>query len=336
MDFSSIFMKTTEYLVRRIKKQGDGWNLYPNGEAEAPIFISCQQYAGKMPPKFKFFWQKRKLVLKKYNDFIISAELDGVLLFEVEKEAYPEELCQKIAQEEQWYQAYLEECKLHDEQIKKDLAACLPKLSYSRTLEDDISNLRVPLRAYLKLHLFKGTPSPDSQERLTLMFILCQMAERLYKRHVRETDKKYSLDLSCTFAAMRFSPLFHDGVWPDYHFDMKRMEEAVGSEKSHKVYETYYEAQQLIGAQLSVCSDDLKSYLNFVVRQLLHLYAEDWEELQSHMARDGWNRTRLCSDEEDYLRRYDKMKLLHYTNFILPEEIPQDKIDDFIRYFSLQ
>ena len=57
---------------------------------------------------------------------------------------------------------------------KKDLEACLPKLSYSRTLEDDISNLRVPLRAYLKLHLFKGTPSSDSQERLILMFILCQ------------------------------------------------------------------------------------------------------------------------------------------------------------------
>ena len=179
-------------------------------------------------------------------------------------------------------------------------------------------------------------PLPDLLERLSLMLLLCQMAERIYKRHVRETDKKYSLDLDCCFATLRFSPLFGSDIWPDYRFDMKSMEDAVGSEKSHEVYETYYEAQQLIEAQLSVCSDDLKSYLNFVVRQLLYLYAEDWEELQSHMARDGWNCTRLCSDEEDYLRRYDKMKLLHYTNFILPEEIPQDKIDDFIRYFSLQ
>jgi len=124
-------------------------------------------------------------------------------------------------------------------------------------------------------------------------------------------------------------------LFPDYHFDMKNMEEAVGSEKAHKSYETYYEAEQLIVEQLPQCQENVKRYLNFVVRQLLHLYSEDWDELQSHFMRDGWSCQRLCTDEEDYLYRYKKMKLLHYTNFILPEEIPQDKIDDFVKHFNL-
>ena len=335
MDFSSIFMKETEYLIQRIEERENGWYLYPKSEAEVPIFISCQQYAGKMPPKFKFFWQKRNLMLKKYKNFIISAVLDGVLLFEVEKEAYPEELCQKIAKEEQRYQAYLEECKVQDEQIKKDLESYLHELYCSQTLEDDISKLRIPLRAYLKLHLFKGIPSSDLLERVSLLFILCQMAERIYKRHVKETDKKRFGDLECTFATIKFGPALFGEMFPDYHFDMTGMEEAVGSEKSHEVYETYYEAQQLIEAKFPACPDDLKLYLNYVVRQLLYLYAEDWDELQSHFMQGGWSSQRLCTDEQDYLYCYEKMKLLHYTNFILPEEIPQDKIDDFVKHFSL-
>ena len=335
MDFSSIFVEKAEYSIQRIEEQSEGWNIYPDDEEKTPIFISRQQYAGKMPPTFKFFWQKRKLKLKMYKDIIISAELDGVLLFEVEKEAYPQKLKEVIAAQERKYQEYLERCKIADAQLQKEIADYLQLVPCNMTLEDDFSSLRVPLRAYLKLHFFKGTPSFDSQQRLTLMFILSQMAERIYKRHVRETDKKYSLDLSCAFATLKFSFLFGDDIWPDYRFDMKVMEDAVGMERAHESFVTYYEAQQLIEAQLPSCSDELKRYLNYIVRELLYWYAVDWEELQSHFLRDGFC-SRLCSDEEDYQYRYEKMKLLHYTNFILPEKISKDKIDIFMQNFNLQ
>ena len=100
-------------------------------------------------------------------------------------------LLEKISKEEQKYQAYLEDCRREDEQLKKDLVDYLQVLPYNKTLEDDLSKLRVPLRAYLKLHFFKGTSPFYSPQRLMLMFILCQIAERIYKRHVCETDKKF-------------------------------------------------------------------------------------------------------------------------------------------------
>ena len=335
MDALSIFIEKTTLPLRRIEKCDDGWKLYPAGQSEQPIFISRQQYDGKMPPTFKFFWEKRILTLKKYDDFIVSAHLDGVLLFEVEAKSYPEKLKKEIAAVEQNYQNYLEQCKKEDEQLEKDLVDYLPLISTCSTLEDDISSLRVPLRVYLKLHFFRGTPSSDFQQRLALMFVLSQIAERIYKRHVSETDKKYSLDLDCCFAALRFGPLFHDDIFPNYHFDMKRMEEAVGLESAHETYENYYEAEQLIAERLPKCPENIKRYLNYVVRELLYLFAEDWNELQSNFMRDGWNNSRLCSDEQDYQYCFEKMKLLHYTNIILPEKIPQNKIDDFVKHFNL-
>ena len=146
---------------------------------------------------------------------------------------------------------------------------------------------------------------------------------------------KNSVDLSCCLAVLKFAPMIDDDIWPNYRIPMKIMEDSVGLERTHKVYETHYEAERLVEAQLPLCQYNVKRYLIHVILQLLHLYAYDWNELQYHMARDGWF-NRLYSDEKDYQRCYEKMKLLHYTNFILPEEISQDKIDDFVQHFNLK
>ena len=323
------------FLVQRIEKLNDGWKFYPVDETPKPVFISAQNFSGKLPHKFKFFWQKRIFEYEYYGDFICSASLDGTQLFLISEENYPDDIKRDLAAFQKSYTEFLEKCQKDDEQLKKDLTAYVQKFSPNSTLEEDISKLRVPLRTYLKLQLFKSSTTEISK-RINLVFLLSQIAERIYKRHVKETDKKHSLDLPCCWATLRFSPTIFEDIWPDWRFDIADMEKAVGEEKTHEVFETYYEAESLISELLPPTENVyIQRYLNYLVRKLLWLLAEDWDTLQSNALRNGWSNLRICSDEQDYQYQYHKMKLLHHTNFILPEEIPQNKIDDFINHYSL-
>ena len=46
------FMTQRKFVINKIKKVDDGWNLYPVDDPSLPIFISNKYYSGKMPPFF--------------------------------------------------------------------------------------------------------------------------------------------------------------------------------------------------------------------------------------------------------------------------------------------
>lgn len=331
----NISKRKESFAVRRIEKLENGWKFYPADSSKKPIFIDFQKFSGQLQRRFKFFWQKRQFEYEHYNEFIVSASLDGILLFEIPEDKYPETLKKDLAAFKKMQADYLEKCKKEDKELQKDLAEYWKLMPADKNLEDEISKLRIPLRVYLKLHLFRSSEK-NIQKRVYLVLQLCQMAERIYKRHVKETDKEQSLDLSCSFATFRFCPIFHEDIWPDYRFDMADMEKSAGIEETHKVYASYYEAETLIKDILPATNNTLiKRYLNYLVRKLLGLFAEDWDTFQSNMKRNGWYNLRSCTDEQDYAYQYKRMKLLHHTNFILPEEFSQSQIDDFINNYSL-
>ena len=331
----NISKRKESFAVQRIEKLENGWKFYPADGSKKPIFIDLQQFSGQLPRKFRFFWQKRQFEYEHYNEFIVSATLDGIRLFEIPEEKYPENLKKDLAAFRKKWADYLQRCKQEDEQLQINLRAYMYLIPSDKNLEDKISNLRIPLRVYLKLHLFRSS-AENIQKRVYLMLQLCQIAERIYKRHIKETDKEHSPDWTCTFATLQFGPLAHDDIWPDYHFDMVNMEKSTGIEKTHKVYATYYEAETLIRETLPTTNNMfIERYLNYLVRKLLGLFAEDWDTLQHNMRRSGWSNLRRCTDEEDYAHKYRQMKLLHHTNFILPEEFSQTQIDDFINNYSL-
>lgn len=336
----AIIKTNDHFLIKRIEKLADGWNLYPvdNGE---PIYISSQNYVGKMPPKFKFPWQKHNLKITWTGDFLTAATMDDVLLFQIPEEQYPEDIKKGLKWVENMVHQYDEDCKKEDEQIKASLPAYLASVPENHNLEDELSTIRIPLRAYLKLHLFIGQNTKDKAKRLNLMFILCKICERIYKRHIQETDKAYGFDLHCSFATLKFGPSLITGekdVYPDYHQNVEHWITNADKEEFREAYLSYYEAKELLEKELPRPENSLLTkYLNYLVRHLLWLYAEDWNNLQTHMHRHGFSNRRLNTDEQDYQfgDLYKSMKLLQESNFILPEIFPQEKIGHFIERYNL-
>ncbi len=51
-------MTQRKFVIKKIKKVDDGWNLYPVDDPRLPIFISNKYYSGKMPPFFRWPWEK--------------------------------------------------------------------------------------------------------------------------------------------------------------------------------------------------------------------------------------------------------------------------------------
>ena len=234
------------------------------------------------------------------------------------------------------YDYYLQRIRIaeqqEDAQIKAELDKYIPTLPYhtDEELKNMLKDFRVPLRAYLKLRMLKG--SPKSPQHLVLIFCLAKIASQIYSRHVPETGKRLCGDISCTTWEYIFNPLHDDSY--DYHVDMREKEKSLGEQNTRKSYWLYYEIDNAM-EELPPCSDLLRRYLNHVCRDILHLYALDWDCLQSNFCRN-LSLKRVNTDEEDYLPLRDRMKLLRYTNFILPEEIPNEEIFYFFRDHNLE
>lgn len=74
-------MDTTKKIinVKKIMKSGESWIIRGTDEEEYKIPLS--DYNGKLPPKFKFPWQKHILEIETLWDEILFAQMDGVKLF---------------------------------------------------------------------------------------------------------------------------------------------------------------------------------------------------------------------------------------------------------------
>lgn len=329
----NIFMRKETFLIKRIEKVISGWNLYPVEKNNQPVFISKDNYSGKMPPFFKWPRQKVKLEITRIQDNMLSAVLNGIKLFEIAEADYPPEVKKILQKGEKLEQEADAAIKAQDNAIKAALSEYLLTVPLNPGLEDEISKFHICLRAYLKLHLFKGASTKDYLRRLNLMALIFEIARRIYCRHVDERDF-----LGITMGELRFGMHLFGEVYPSYRIDVKEIENAVKDKSKTDVsLADYYEAEKLIAQMLPETANTLLlRYLNYVVRDVLSVFSGDYSEFDCKLLKDGWTGRRICTNEQDYKYQYKNMKMLKYSSFILPDVIPDKAIDSFIQNYNLK
>lgn len=339
----SIFIKEHAFSVKKIEKVANGWNLYPIKSDRKKIFISNNYYKGKIPPFFRFPWQKIKLEITEVENFIISASVNGQKLFEVKEEDCPLKVQEAIKKDKE-LMAKLEKAEKEKEakkqlfiaEIKATVDEFASTFPINQNLEDEASNLPICLRVYIKLHLFMGQKTANYQQRLSLMYVLCKLAYKYYRRHVPEDPKDRFL-VSHRMSLRLEEPHYTD----DYLVNMLEFIEQKDSEDSRRIkyeyYAPYFEVKQLLQDEFSELKDaKLLNYLNYVVRQIIKVYHEDYSCLLEKVDHYNMRGQPFKISEKDYSYIYEYMELLKFSSDILPDVIPSDKVEYFIFNFSLR
>lgn len=324
----NIFMHNKKCPVKKIKETPDGWNLYPTDNDKVPIFIKKKDYSGKMPPFFRWPWQKLELNLCLVHDFQVSASLNGHTLFEILEEDYPLAIKELLKEGEKLHQEAEVFRKNYDATLKEKLNDYLKGIALNPNLEDELSTLKLCLRVYMKLHLFNDPLEQMRLQRLNLMMLICKMAQRIYMRHVNEERP-----LGIALASFKYS--LTNG-FPHYRDRVENYEKLLPQQKDEKIFELYYEVDELMSRTLLPIKDDsLKRYLNYLTREVLGIFSDDMACLDCHNPYDARN-SRISSDERTYRLNYGKMKLLKYKSFVLPEVFTDDVVEYFICNYNLK
>lgn len=322
------FIQQKKYRIEKIEKTSDGWKLYPTDKEYPPVFISKENYSGKMPPFFRWPRQKLELKVTTVKDFQVSAVLNGHTLFEVQEKDYPAAVKEYLAKAQVLQQEQMALAKERDDAIKEALKDYLIDIPLNPNLEEELSSLRLCLRAYMRLHLFKGPHDREHTVRLNLMFLICKIAQRIYARHVKEDHI-----LGIAVASLTFGMPYY----PHYACRIEEYEKILAEQGiSDEGLSLYREVDALMASELPPIQDDaLKRYLNYLTRLVLDRFATDMATLDCKHCTNGWGR-RLYSDEKDYEMVYKEMELLKLESFLLPETFTDEVIEDFIRDYSLK
>lgn len=325
-------MKKKSCWVKKIKPTDNGWNLYPIDEDEKPIFISRENYAGKMPPFFKWPWQRVNLEVLQVDDFQVSVSINDINLFEIPEKNYPEEIQKRLSYGQKLEKDYEASKKKNEEAIVKALNGYLQTWPKNPHLESQISELKICFRPYLQLHLFKGPSAFEYVQKVNLMTKLCEIAQRIYYRHFDEKSL-----LGTTSAYLKYGIQLFNEVFPSYELRVEEIEQAVNDKsKTDVTLADYYEADRLLTEVLPPIEDELlKRYLNYTVRDILRYYARDLEKLSNHYLTDAWG-NRICTNEREYQRQFESMELLKYHSLILPEQFSDQTIKEFITRYTLK
>lgn len=327
----NIFIKQKTFLIDKIEKVDDGWNIRVKEKDVKPIHVSNHYYTGKMPPKFCFPWHKRKLHVLMVDDFVISAKIDDISLFTIDFNDYPEKIRERLLQGEEIVKKVNHQMAEEDNVVRQSLAKYISNFPVDKKLESKISQLHVCWRVYLKLHLLKDVRTKDKRRAICLMYKLIKIAELVYFRHVnvRKSEKENSMEVT-------FAPFILDvktNLWVNHHCPIESILNYIGTDT--EIYGFLFEIDRLIDDQLPPVENSfLKNYLNFVVRKVLNLFAQDYATLQRFYATDAWYK-RIKSDEEDYKDNYQQMSLLKYGSFILPRVFSDEEIQSFMHNYSL-
>ncbi len=317
----NIFIIDKSYMIKKIKSVADGWKLYPQDKNEKEIFISKQYYAGKMP--FMFPWQTFKLDIvyvwgSKNNEigFITSAVLNGNKLFEVPKKEYPAHIKKKVDAGDEINSKQQE----HMDTVNKAVISALDSFLPTIMLYYGCTGLNVDLRCYIGLHIFKGEKTPEYEQRLKLMMILCRIAERIYKRHVNMDDC-----LNVGLSAIKFGL---PGPWYG--------DENMPLDKESPAMQMFWEVDDLLNEYLPPKMNILlRQYLNYVVRDILRVFAQDYNLICKGKLDPFEHFHEEYSDEKVFRLNIEKMQMPKYTSFILPKVFSDVEIYSFTRDYNL-
>lgn len=327
----NVFIKKICFRVRKIKKCPEGWVLASargNKETDEDrvVFISNKYYTGKMPPFFKWPWQKLYLEFEQVDGFMLSAKINDKTLFTVNPEDFPPEIKATLEKGEKLRQeaeAYYEKM---DEDIKTALEKYLPSIPVNPLFEDEMADLHICFRAYLKLHWQKGQKLPDAKQRLSLSILLCKAAQRVCKRHFNLDDPVGTL-----FSPFKAACFFY----PDYRTNMKQLEKQ-NPDAVKDLFAAYYEISEIFEYQLPKIENELlRRYLIYVVEKYCLLFISDYGYFFTGAFRSTLSGKRLDSDINDYRHCCHKVELPYFTTFILPDKFTKEDAESFFKSYNL-
>lgn len=241
-------------------------------------------------------------------------------MFTVASENLPPEIKVKLEKGEK----LLQEAKAHYEQMDKDIKEALekylPNIPVNPLFEDEMADLHICFRAYLKLHWQKGTKLPDAKQRLSLSILLCKAAQRICKRHF-----KFDVSFSLVFLSLKAALFFH----PDYRADRKKLEEQ-NPDAVKDLFAAYYEIDEILDVLLPKVEDEaLKRYLVYVVEKLGLFFTSDYVQFTSEMDYNAFTGKPAESDVNTYKRCCTEVEMPYFSNFILPDKFTKEDAKTF-------
>lgn len=84
-------MPMKNYKIKKIELDGKYWVLYPKNE-KCLIKLPVKIVYGNLPPVRKLPWQCHDLELKLLGKFVVYANMDGLVLFDIPKKEYQQYL----------------------------------------------------------------------------------------------------------------------------------------------------------------------------------------------------------------------------------------------------
>lgn len=317
-------METIEektFRIKKIRKNGGYWELYPK-ESKRPLRIKVDMVYGNLPPVWKFPWQCHMLKLKSLVDrYIIHAEMDGRVLFDIPEDKYSDEMKKELARIKKIEAEYAVFEKEYRDSVKTQLAEYLPKVQAVADIEDEIGKLSVCWLRYLKMFLFMQYGNKEEQQRLFLLYWLVIIANRLYKRHV---DVESSLSVVFAVGDLKVKNFATDELSEEL---VKQIEEKPEF-RNDRAFALYFEIKQELNRVLPPAPKRLEVYLVQVIGQLLEAYAYDAAELHCKRPRDFWGDT-TNTDNEAYRYMVCEMKLPQFSSLIVEKKFTVDEIERF-------
>ncbi|MBQ9270878.1 MAG: hypothetical protein IJ218_01255 [Alphaproteobacteria bacterium] len=315
-----MIIKEKSFKIKKIKETNENWLLYPKGEAQ-PLIVPKAKICAKLPPVWKFPWQCHTLNLKSVADYVIYAEMDGAVLRNIAEDNYPEHVKQRIAQIRQCEEAFKQEKREHIGSLKVLLEEYLPQVPEIKELEDNISELPVCWRMYLKMLLPMQYQNADSRQRLTLMYVLITIANRIYKRYVN-TDEMF--DINC--AVVDFT-LRH---WTVFDLTDVLVEEIENKPKhqNSKAFDAYFEVRAELRRVLPQAPQRLEVYLVQTVCGLLETYAEDLALLNGKRSYTLLGES-VSGDSAAYQWLRQEMKLPKISSLIVEKQFTDEDVANF-------
>ena len=84
-------MPMKNYKIKKIELDGKYWVLYPKNE-KCLIKLPVKIVYGNLPPVRKLPWHCHDLELKLLGKFVVYANMDGLVLFDIPKKEYQQYL----------------------------------------------------------------------------------------------------------------------------------------------------------------------------------------------------------------------------------------------------
>ena len=317
-----MILEEKSYRIKKITKSEGYWNLYPE-KHDAPIKLKADLVCGNLPPVKKWPWQRHILNIKTvvFGKYIVYAEMDGLVLFNISEDEYPNNIKAEISRIEKIeadYAAYQERL---DTSIKELLQKLLPQLPEIKDLEEEVNKLPVCWRAYLKMRLPLHYESNEAKQRLILTLLLTQIANRIYCRYVDGDEP-----LEVAFGSLKFSIC-------DKSFDLLECTLIDGFDNNQKyrnlkAFMFYNEIKQELERVLPPLESTLGLYLVQQICRMLSAYSSDYATFTLHRPRDLWGNN-LSTDNLAYRHLCSKMTLPMLSSLIIEKKFSTDDVKNF-------